>query len=164
MIERRRLTNEPPDEQVEGLVLYVVSSDMFDNLKARAREVAEEMWRRYLFDNPNMNPQVIELVRPKLIDMYMTKYIKGVSDRVHEHNKGVVALALLPVLAKAVLERFADVERPATVMTLSQSDREKLHRIASAPRADDWKFLQKFDVVYEAAEEDASGQSSRPYR
>jgi hypothetical protein len=59
-------------------------------------------------------------------------------------------LVLLRLRAEVLLDRIDEPDNPVLV---SDEDRERLNRIASAPELDDREFLGTFDSIYEGDEQ-----------
>jgi len=55
-------------EVPEGRVLLCVSEETYETLAACAKEFGEEMFRRFVFDNPGMNPKALEVARENIIN------------------------------------------------------------------------------------------------
>jgi hypothetical protein len=72
------------------------------------------------------------------------------------HANALGTLALLRLRAENLLERIDNPNcRPVTI---TAGQREKLNRIASAPKEDDHEFLGHFDFIYEQDEKEGDDQ------
>jgi hypothetical protein len=75
----------------EGEFLLRVSDEAYERLVARAKEVGEEMFRRYMFDNPGMNPKALELARENIINLvagdYFERVVRAAKEEVRESDK-----------------------------------------------------------------------------
>ena len=67
----------------EGAFLLCVSDEAFEKLLARAKEFAEEHFRRYLFDHEGMNPQAIAVIREPVLEMLTEQYVEYVAQHAH---------------------------------------------------------------------------------
>ena len=67
----------------------------------------------------------------------------------HDQAMRLGELACLRLRAEVLLERIYDKADPIAV---TGEDRDRLDRIASAPKLDDRGFLGRFDHIYEADE------------
>jgi hypothetical protein len=58
--------------------MIVVSERMFDRVMSRAVEVAEEQFRRMVFDT-NMRAETAQLVHDRVVDAMAERYIEGLA-------------------------------------------------------------------------------------
>ena len=67
-------------------MFIIVSDRMFGTVIARAHVIAEEQFRRLVFDT-NMRPEAAELVREEVIDAIAEKIVDGWADKAAAHHK-----------------------------------------------------------------------------
>ena len=58
-----------------------VSDKMFDTIMARANELGEEAFRRFLFDHPGMPAEAVELIRDRIILLVAEDYVERLAKR-----------------------------------------------------------------------------------
>ena len=70
--------------------MIVVSPAIFEKIVTRAEAVAEEMWRRMLFDNPgtlaNASPEVFKEIHDYVVEEMATRYVDRLAERVANAN------------------------------------------------------------------------------
>jgi hypothetical protein len=67
-------------------MMITVSDEMFDRVVARAREVAEEQFRRLVFDT-KMRPEAAQLVHDQVVDRMAERHIDDLADHAVEWIK-----------------------------------------------------------------------------
>jgi hypothetical protein len=69
--------------------LLLVGDEAFEKLIARANEIGEEMWRRYLFNNPgafdNLPAWLVDKIRDNCVYRIAGQYCERVARRANEY-------------------------------------------------------------------------------